>query len=254
MWTNEEIMLLKENYARCRAIDIRAMLNNRSIHAIVSKANRLGLVKEIGSGRKCIGREHLFCVGCGKDLGLVRISRKRKFCNHSCAGRINNKGKVLSEEHRRKISIANKGRKGRPISAEHKEIMRETIQKRYANGWMPKAGRCKKIKYVSPIAGEVLLDGTWEEVTAKWLDGLKILWIRNKKRFAYINLEGNISHYTPDFYVEKLGGYLEVKGYETELDRCKWSQFKENLLVFKKKEIESIKNGEVPKMVKGLVC
>jgi len=25
---------------------------------------------------------------------------------------------------------------------------------------MPKAGRCKKYRYYSPIAGEVLLDGT----------------------------------------------------------------------------------------------
>jgi hypothetical protein len=123
---------------------------------------------------------------------------------------------------------------------EFRDKHREIILKRYEDGWMPKAGRCKKIRYFSPIAGEVLLDGTWELKAAQYMDAKKWNWKRNTERFAYINLSGKISHYTPDFYVEELGGYLEVKGYETELDRCKWKQFKNNLTIWKKDTIYNI--------------
>lgn len=125
-----------------------------------------------------------------------------------------------------------------------KEQRRVDIIKRYESGWMPKSGRCKKFQYVSPIAGEVLLDGTWELAVAKWLDKQEYKWKRNTKRFQYINLKGKISHYTPDFFVEELGGYLEIKGYETALDRCKWSQFTDPLVVWKKRELKNI--GVVP--------
>ena len=54
----------------------------------------------------------------------------------------------------------------------------------------------------------------------------------------YLNLKNQISCYTPDFWVEELNGYLEIKGYETELDRCKWKQFSETLTVWKKKELK----------------
>jgi hypothetical protein len=46
-----------------------------------------------------------------------------------------------------------------------------------------------------------------------------------------------MSFYVPDFWIEELQSYVEVKGYETELDRCKWSQFTENLIVWKRKEL-----------------
>jgi hypothetical protein len=120
---------------------------------------------------------------------------------------------------------------------EFKEKQRERIIARYESGWMPKSGRCKKYKHSSPIAGEVLLDGTWELAVAKWLDENNYNWRRNTKRFQYVNLKNKISHYTPDFWVEELNGYLEVKGYETQLDRCKWSQFVEPLTVWKRKEL-----------------
>jgi len=124
------------------------------------------------------------------------------------------------------------------------ELARKRIIKRYEEGWLPKAGRCKKYVHTSPIAGIIHLDGTWELAVAKWLDSKQYNWKRNTKRFQYINLKNSISHYTPDFWVEELGGYLEVKGYETALDRCKWSQFTEPLLIWKNKELKE--HGVLP--------
>jgi hypothetical protein len=130
------------------------------------------------------------------------------------------------------------------LTAESIEKMADSARKRiiarYEAGWMPKAGRCKKYKHISPIAGEVYLDGTWELTVAKWLDLREYNWKRNTKRFLYTNLNGQSSYYTPDFWVEELGGYLEIKGYETALDKCKWSQFPESLTIWKKKEITNL--------------
>jgi len=124
---------------------------------------------------------------------------------------------------------------------EFKAKQRERIIARYETGWMPKAGRCKKYKYISPIAGEVYLDGTWELAVAKWLDEKEYNWKRNTKRFQYTNLKGTLSHYVPDFWVNELNSYIEVKGYETALDRCKWSQFKDPLIVWKRTELMEMK-------------
>ena len=120
---------------------------------------------------------------------------------------------------------------------EFKESQRNRILQRYADGWMPKAGRCAKIKYNSLVAGTVLLDGTWELKAAEYLDSIGVMWVRNKQRFPYVNLVGKQSHYTPDFWVETWDTFIEVKGYETDLDKCKWSQFPFKLLVWKRDTI-----------------
>jgi hypothetical protein len=138
-------------------------------------------------------------------------------------------------------NIANLTKRQTKHTEEFKEKQRKNIISRYETGWMPKAGRCKKYKYISPIAGEVYLDGTWELAVAKWLDEKQYNWKRNTKRFRYINLKGTISHYVPDFWVEELNSYVEVKGYETALDRCKWSQFKDPLVVWKRTELTEMK-------------
>jgi len=117
---------------------------------------------------------------------------------------------------------------------------RARIIARYEQGWMPKAGRCEKYSHSSPVAGNVSLDGTWELVVAQWLDLKGYNWRRNTKRFQYTNLKGAVSHYTPDFWVEGIG-YVEVKGYKTKLDECKWSQFPENLTVWFRKDVDRIK-------------
>jgi len=98
--------------------------------------------------------------------------------------------------------------------------------------------RCRSYKYTSPIAGKVRLDGKWELAVAKWLDKKKYTWERNKKRFKYVDLKGKTRYYVPDFYVEELGGYLEVKGLETKLDYCKWAHFPEPLKIWRRLDLK----------------
>lgn len=140
----------------------------------------------------------------------------------------------------------NRGLPGTFTGKHHSDATRQQMSisrhKLYDSGWESVAGRCKKFDYHSPIAGNVKVDGTWELIFARWLDFKGFNWRRNKERFPYINLKGIESHYTPDFWVEELDGYVEIKGYETELDRCKWSQFPHSLKKIFKEDIQKIQS------------
>lgn len=97
-------------------------------------------------------------------------------------------------------------------------------------------GRVKQIE----IDG-LKLHGNWEVLFYQWAKNQGLLPERCLKCFSY---EWNgVRSYYPDFYLPTLNIYVEVKGYETEQDRAKWSHFPEKLVVLKKSEIEQIKKG-----------
>lgn len=133
---------------------------------------------------------------------------------------------------------------GRKHSDETKLKMAEAKRKLYASGWEPVCGRSKKYKYESPMAGIVLLDGTWEVKVAKYFDSIGVRWRRNKLRFDYIRPDGKPATYQPDFFVEDWDLYIEVKGYETDLDLAKWKQFPHKLEVWKKSKIQTLESGQ----------
>lgn len=117
----------------------------------------------------------------------------------------------------------------------------EEMKSRYKSGWQSTAGRCKKLKYSSNIAGDITIDGTWELKVCKYLDTLKVQWSRNKKRFEYFNeIKNTISTYCPDFFVVDWNTYIEVKGYKTKLDECKWKQFTEPLEIWDIHKLNSL--------------
>lgn len=150
-------------------------------------------------------------------------------------------GKKQASRIKKSISRSLKGNKTWDNIDENKknDIRKKAskrIKERYEKGWMPKAGRCKTIIYESKTAGFVKLNGSWELGVAKYLDEQNLNWARNKKRFRYI-FENKERNYTPDFYVKEWNAYIEVKGYETNMDKAKWSQFPLKLIIWKKKEL-----------------
>lgn len=223
---------------------------------------KLAIKRFKSSGKNCCSENTSSCPGMKKKNG-TGVSKKRKelgdkfWSNGHPKARLGksppSKGKTYEElygEEKAKSlksicsQTASKHIAGKPHSDEFKKFMSDFASQRHANGWDNKAGRCKKYKYHSEIAGEVTLDGTWELFTAQWLDINKFNWKRNKTRFQYTHWSGKTRYYTPDFWVEEFGGYLEIKGYETDLDRCKWSQFPDKLIVWKKKDLKL--NGVLP--------
>lgn len=130
---------------------------------------------------------------------------------------------------------------GHTHTEETKKLLSQKMYERYKNGWNSTAGRCKKYDYISPNAGIIKVDGTWELKTAIYLDSLNIKWLRNKKRFLYFNeLKNKNSTYCPDFYIVDSDTYIEVKGYKTDLDYIKWKQFEHKLEIWDKKKLISL--------------
>lgn len=101
-----------------------------------------------------------------------------------------NKNKHLSEEHKRKISLNNKG------------------------------GRTKWYKVEKPNGDIIKVQGTYEERFSKVLNKLDENWIKptihdRRHQFQWIDEKGKTHWYTPDFYSPKLDKYFEIKGYWT---------------------------------------
>jgi len=63
---------------------------------------------------------------------------------------------------------------------------------------------------------------------------------RNTKGFEYLNTEGYISNYYPDFYIESEETYIEIKGYKEKEFNNKHNFFKEKIIIIDKKDIKPI--------------
>lgn len=175
--------------------------------------------------------------------GILREKKKPRFTREQLRGLTLEQmhGSEKAAKIRARLSYTSTVVQKNPdVKARHSLAVSEGMKKKYEEGWRPRCGRAKKIQYQSPIAGTISVDGSWELRSAKFLDSLGVTWSRNTKRFPYKNLNGGRSTYCPDFYVQDWDTYIEVKGYETDLDRCKWSQFPEKLEVWKREKIESM--------------
>jgi hypothetical protein len=229
-------------------------VNSGKNHEIRCSKNEHRLtIKKSGPQKKfekmdCNGT--LCSYGCGEQAKY-----KTQNGMFSCADVIN-KCKYM----RAKISTKTKGKPSKNAGYRHTETTKKNmrIRKRqlYDSGWEPTCGRSKKYDYTSPIAGKIKVDGTWELRTAKYLDKLNVEWSRNKTRFPYTRPDGKESTYQPDFYVKNWNAFLEIKGYETDLDRAKWDQFPHTLFVWKKDKMTSIDNEheDVAEWLKAHLC
>lgn len=222
----------------------------------------------IGTGIKRRKKPPFICPKCGIDIKTSRENhvnscdgngpRRRKINKNLLVGKGLGqnweKGKTFDELYgidkskliREKISKSLFGiSKGVGLTEEiensRREKIRISINKKYENGWESTAGRSKKYDYESPIAGKIKVDGTWELKTCKYFDDNNYNWVRNKKRFNYVDIDGKNRTYCPDFHLIDLNMYIEVKGYTTELDRTKWKQFPEKLEIWDKKLLKSKK-------------
>jgi hypothetical protein len=132
----------------------------------------------------------------------------------------NNKNRVWSDEQRKKHSVSMKN----AVAANPES---------YTSG---NRGRTKQIEYDG-----IKFHGKWELDFYKWCVQNKIQ-IRKCQEFFEYEWNGK-RKYFPDFYLNDYELYVEIKGYETDRDKAKWSQFPKKLRVIKKKEIYDIRKG-----------
>lgn len=173
---------------------------------------------------------------CSFCLSPIDYERKsNKFCSSSCAASYNNsKKQPRSEESRKKTSDALKGKK---TNRNQQKIclvkfgfckicensyyfrgrsIRETCSREcqthasvgnrtYING-----RRLNIYYYNKHQQKEILLESSWEENIAKFLDEHEIKWIR-PKFIRWIDHEGTPRLYYPDFYLPDFNLYLDPK-------------------------------------------
>ena len=85
---------------------------------------------------------------------------------------------------------------------------------------------------------------SWEKIFAKFLDKQKLTWEYEPERFEFRDI--NMT-YLPDFWVNEMNSFIEIKGYWSTDDYYKIDSFRQeysdrNLIVFD--DIQLIKNME----------
>lgn len=180
------------------------------------------------------------CKFCGKECKSARSVRSHQpLCKSNPDGKSpsewatgNRKGKPswnkgLVGDDRCKHSIESKQKMSAKMAERppewHKENglrISKTIQRKVEEGsWHTSLARHMHIDYKGND-----MHGTWEVKFAMYLDSQSIEWVRNKETFLYL-FEGKIRRYTPDFFLPETEEFVEIKGYSTEKDKAKWSQF-----------------------------
>ncbi|NBP03131.1 MAG: hypothetical protein EBU90_24075 [Proteobacteria bacterium] len=170
------------------------------------------------------------------EKNLQRFVEKRqdkqcKYCNRTTKSINGNPTKIICT----------------PRCPEFKEILSKKLSastKGKTGGYRERGGRGHGCHYKG-----IWLDSTWELALAKKLDALGVLWERDtgKHKFDYVDQNGELRNYFPDFYLPNQSLYIEVKGYWTVETKFKMSSVKKrhkhiSLLILESiEEIENLK-------------
>lgn len=145
---------------------------------------------------------------------------------------------IVSLQTREKLSQSNKGRIWTDeAKANWSTIMKQVVidnPESYSSG---NQGRVKTYEI-----DNIKLKGLWEVDFYIWCKNNNILVDRPIQSFHYV-WNGDRSYF-PDFYLPKYKIYIEVKGFQTERDKCKWKYFPEKLSIIKDLDIKNIRSNK----------
>lgn len=195
------------------------------------------------------------CVYCNKETKSEKSKKQHEIRCHENPNRIivkptygmlGKKGSnqyikgtavPISLETRRKISEASKKQVwSEERRKKHSDAMKKAVLENPESYSSSNRGRTKQI-----IIDEIKFQGQWEVDFYLWAKEHGLNPKRPTELFQY---EWNgIRSYFPDFYIECLDLYVEIKGYETERDHAKWLTFPKKLRIIRKDEIKQIREG-----------
>lgn len=169
---------------------------------------------EQGNCKKRSTRLQRFCKrgDCGIEFWVIPSESSRKYCSRRCSGIDTRVVLPISEETRRKLSIAGKKQKWNEESRRH---LSEAVKRNWSEGKMDH--RKPNVPSPNNLYGKrTLYRGIWfrsriESRTAKELDRLGILWLYEPKFFRL-----STCGYLPDFYLPLLNLWIEVKFHKNE--------------------------------------
>lgn len=148
---------------------------------------------------------------------------------------------TISDETKRKMSASStRSNKERWSLEENRkkqsESMKKAVEKHPESYTSSNRGRTKQI-----IVDGIKFQGKWELEFYQYCKSNNIEIERSNEWFEY---EWNgIRKYFPDFYLKEKNLYIEVKGYETDRDKAKWSAFPKMLRIIRKEDIMAIRKG-----------
>jgi len=138
-----------------------------------------------------------------------------------------NEGYEYKISNETKEKLKNNIWKNKKLPNEIKEKIKTTIKQNIENNnWHLSFSKSRTFEYKG-----IKFQGTWEVEFAKYLDNKNIKWERPNKTYKYI-FENENHRYLPDFYLPEYNLYIEIKGYPTSKDFCKWEQFTDNLDIY----------------------
>lgn len=148
---------------------------------------------------------------------------------------------VVSDETRKKISNAGLGRKHSEASIIKMRAAMQKAVKDYPDSYAGGYNRYR-VKAVTCSNGFVVI-GKWEQTFVEFCISNNIEIQQPNTGFSY-EWNGSTRTYFPDFYLPQLDQWVEIKGYETEIDRAKWDSLikvhMKSLIVIKQKEIKNL--------------
>ena len=225
-------------------------------------------------------REKRICARkeCGK-IFEVKQSDPKIYCCRSCSGKVNNVGRVLSEETKLKIAKALTGRKNphwgnggviipkvEIICANPKckklFLIERWMKRKFCSndcamaviGGKPTSPRAARGKagIRKDISKTIYFYSRWEANIARLFNFLGINWEYQPKTFDLCS-----QNYTPDFYLPDRNAYVEVKNFLWKYSKIRDRKFrkiypniklilllKKNYLEIEKKYSHFIKNWE----------
>lgn len=215
--------------------------NSKSQHELRCKHNPDHISLQYLTQRGPIGQgiiEPTPCEFCGKTH-----TTKSSLNNHRirCPQNPNRRIQAMTESGKEKSRLANEAKSKRIWSdpefrKRHQDSMRQAVENNPESYTSSNRGRTKQIEYDG-----IKFQGQWELDFYKWAKDQGLDPKRPNKGFSY-QWNGQ-RKYFPDFYIDSLDSYVEVKGYETDRDRAKWNQFPERLIIIKEQQIKEIRKG-----------
>jgi hypothetical protein len=173
------------------------------------------------------------CLQCGNKF---QTNKKSKFCSNKCNCLYN-------------LTII----KLNGVSNETKNKISNTRKDLFKDYKLKVTGGTTKWYTVITSNGEIRVQGTYEVITCKILDCLKIKneiknWEYTNDRVEYINSQNIKCTYLLDFKIIENDNnfhYIETKGYKKENDELKWQSVRNKglkLNIWYKKDIEYMAN------------
>lgn len=153
---------------------------------------------------------------------------------------------VMTDEDRARQSIVSRRANTEYWTEEKRKLHSEKMQEVLKNN--PDSytknnvsGRVKLFEVIDGFGNLTKVKGSWEYNVAVWLNAHSIKWTNDIEPIPYM-WNGKEHKYFPDFYINEFDHYIEVKGFETDRDHCKWNAMIKPLMIIREQEHKDLDN------------